>query len=307
MDYTLFKEHEVCFVGRKAAGNAGSLSERTECTRKPGAVSRQPVEKERNQMNIKKIGKQTICLLSAGVLAVSLSACGDAAADQDSVSETERAAEQVSTVAAESGAGQVGTSGAEQTGTSVTENPASEGDSHILIAYFTAAENSGVDAVSSASYSMINGEAVGRVQAVANMIQEYTGGDLFSIQTSVVYPADGGELIDYAATEQEEDARPELTTHIENLDQYDTIFVGYPNWWADLPMAMYSFFDEYDFSGKTIVPFNVHNGSRFSRTIQTIEELEPDASVIENGFTVSEQTVADADSDVAAWLEEIGY
>ena len=139
------------------------------------------------------------------------------------------------------------------------------------------------------------------------MIQEYTGGDLFSIQTSVVYPADGGELIDYAATEQEEDARPELTTHIENLDQYDTIFVGYPNWWADLPMAMYSFFDEYDFSGKTIVPFNVHNGSRFSRTIQTIEELEPDASVIENGFTVSEQTVADADSDVAAWLEEIGY
>ena len=258
-------------------------------------------------MNIKKFGKQTICLLSAGVLAVSLSACGDAAADQDSVSETERAAEQVSTVAAESGAGQVGTSGAEQAGASVTENPASEGDSHILIAYFTAAENSGVDAVSSASYSMINGEAVGRVQAVANMIQEYTGGDLFSIQTSVVYPADGGELIDYAATEQEEDARPELTTHIENLDQYDTIFVGYPSWWADLPMAMYSFFDEYDFSGKTIVPFNVHNGSRFSRTIQTIEELEPDTSVIENGFTVSEQTVADADSDVAAWLEEIGY
>ena len=258
-------------------------------------------------MNIKKFGKQTICLLSAGVLAVSLSACGDAAADQDSVSETGRAAEQGSTGAAESGAGQVGTSGAEQAGASVTENPASEGDSHILIAYFTAAENSGVDAVSSASYSMINGEAVGRVQAVANMIQEYTGGDLFSIQTSVVYPADGGELIDYAATEQEEDARPELTTHIENLDQYDTIFVGYPNWWADLPMAMYSFFDEYDFSGKTIVPFNVHNGSRFSRTIQTIEELEPDASVIENGFTVSEQTVADADSDVAAWLEEIGY
>ena len=258
-------------------------------------------------MNIKKFGKQPVCLLSAGVLAVSLSACGNAAAEQGSASEAERAAEQVSMVAAESGAGQVGTSGAEQAGTSVTENPASEGDSHILIAYFTAAENSGVDAVSSASYSMINGEAVGRVQAVANMIQEHTGGDLFSIQTSVVYPADGGELIDYAATEQEEDARPELTTHIENLDQYDTIFVGYPNWWADLPMAMYSFFDEYDFSGKTIVPFNVHNGSRFSRTIQTIEELEPDASVIENGFTVSEQTVADADSDVAAWLEEIGY
>lgn len=66
-------------------------------------------------------------------------------------------------------------------------------------------------------------------------------------------------------------------------------------------------FDEYDFSGKTIIPFNVHNGSRFSRTIQTIEELEPGATVIEDGFTVSEQTVADAASDVAAWLEELGY
>ena len=133
------------------------------------------------------------------------------------------------------------------------------------------------------------------------------GGDLFSIRTSVVYPADGGELIDYAAQEQEENARPELTTHIENLDGYDTIFIGYPNWWADLPMAVYSFFDEYDFSGKTIIPFNVHNGSRFSRTIQTIQELEPDATVLEDGFTVSEQTVAEAAEDVAAWLEGLGY
>ena len=133
------------------------------------------------------------------------------------------------------------------------------------------------------------------------------GGDLFSIRTSVVYPADGGELIDYAAQEQEENARPELTTHIENLDGYDTIFIGYPNWWADLPMAVYSFFDEYDFSGKTIIPFNVHNGSRFSHTIQTIQELEPDATVVEDGFTVSEQTVAEAAEDVAAWLEDLGY
>lgn len=133
------------------------------------------------------------------------------------------------------------------------------------------------------------------------------GGILFSIRTSVVYPADGGELIDYAAQEQEENARPELTTHIENLDGYDTIFIGYPNWWADLPMAVYSFFDEYDFSGKTIIPFNVHNGSRFSRTIQTIQELEPDATVLEDGFTVSKQTVVDAAEDVAAWLEDLGY
>ena len=187
-----------------------------------------------------------------------------------------------------------------------SSNAGSDG-SNILIAYFTAAENSGVDAIASASYTTIDGQAVGRVRAVADMIQENVGGDLFSIHTSVVYPTDGGELIDYAAEEQDENARPELTSHIDNLDQYDTIFIGYPNWWADLPMAVYSFFDEYDFSGKTIIPFNVHNGSRFSRTIQTIEELEPNATVIEDGFTVSEQTVDQAAPDVAEWLENLGY
>lgn len=177
----------------------------------------------------------------------------------------------------------------------------------VLIAYFTAAENSGVDAVASASYTTVNGENVGRLRAVADWIAEETGGDLFSIRTETVYPADGGELIDYAAQEQNEDARPVLTSHIENLEEYDTVFIGYPNWWADMPQALYSFFDEYDFSGKTIIPFNVHNGSRFSRTIQTIQELEPNAVVVEDGFTVSEQNVADAAGDVAAWLDTLGY
>ena len=177
----------------------------------------------------------------------------------------------------------------------------------ILIAYFTAAENSGVDAVSSASYTTIGGTAVGRLRAVADMIQENTDGDLFSIQTAVVYPSDGGELIDYAAEEQDENARPELTSHIEDLDQYGTIFVGFPTWWYDMPQALYSFFDEYDFSGKTINPFNVHNGSRFSGTIDTIKELELDATVVEDGFTVSERDVAEASEDVAEWLNGLGY
>lgn len=103
--------------------------------------------------------------------------------------------------------------------------------SNILIAYFTAANNSGVDAVASASVSTIDGVPMGRVEAIARMIQDNTDGDLFSIQTSVVYPADGGELIDYAAEEQDENARSELTSHIENFDQYDVVFVGYP-WWS---------------------------------------------------------------------------
>lgn len=177
----------------------------------------------------------------------------------------------------------------------------------ILITYFTAAENSDVDAIASASVVTVNDDAKGRVRAVADMIQSETDGELFSIQTSVEYPGDGGDLIDFAAGEQDENARPELISHIENLEEYDTIFIGYPNWWYDMPMAMYSFFDEYDFSGKTIIPFNVHNGSRFSATIETIQELEPDATVITDGFTVSERTVADAAGDVTAWLRELGY
>ena len=179
--------------------------------------------------------------------------------------------------------------------------------SNILIAYFTAGENSDVDVVSSASVTTVDGEAKGRLRAVADMIQAQTGGTLFSIQTSVDYPGDGGALIDYAAEEQEEDARPELTSHIENLDDYDVIFIGYPTWWYDMPQALYSFFDEYDFSGKTIIPFNVHNGSRFSGTIETIQDLEPDAEVITDGFTVSERDVAGAAGDVADWLGGLGY
>ena len=164
-----------------------------------------------------------------------------------------------------------------------------------------------MDAEASASYSEVDGEPKGRMQALAEMIQEETGGDLFSIQTEETYPADGGELIDYAAEEQDEDARPELSTYIENLDDYDMIFIGYPNWWADMPQPLYTFFDEYDLSGKTIIPFNSHNGSRFSGTIETIAELEPDAEVIEDGFTVNERDVPDAEGDIADWLEGLGY
>lgn len=243
------------------------------------------------------IRKRVFTLFLAGILAISLAACGNTNSDGN--------AQDISSEAPQTSGQENGMQS--NTSEQVESSNAGSDGSNILIAYFTAAENSGVDAIASASYTTIDGQAVGRVRAVADMIQENVRGDLFSIHTSVVYPTDGGELIDYAAEEQDENARPELTSHIDNLDQYDTIFIGYPNWWADLPMAVYSFFDEYDFSGKTIIPFNVHNGSRFSRTIQTIEELEPNATVVEDGFTVSEQTVDQAAPDVAEWLENLGY
>lgn len=83
--------------------------------------------------------------------------------------------------------------------------------------------------------------------------------------------------------------------------------VYYPNWWGDMPMILYSFFDEHDFSGKTIVPFNTHGGSGFSDSISTIAELEPEAVVNEDGFTESRNNVQDAEPDIIAWLENLGY
>lgn len=235
---------------------------------------------EKKGMLMMKNRKKLGILLLAVILALQTTGCGKAEPSTDGSIQSERLV-----------------SG--ETGRNSTDG------GKILIAYFSAGENSDVDVVSSASVTTVDGEAKGRLRAVADMIQAETGGTLFSIQTSVKYPGDGGALIDYAAEEQDENARPELTSHIENLDDYDIIFVGYPNWWYDMPMALYSFFDEYDFSGKTIIPFNVHNGSRFSGTIATIQELEPDAEVVTDGFTVSERDVAEAADDVADWLRGV--
>lgn len=261
--------------------------------------------------------KKYTAFLLAAVLGGSLAGCGASGGNtqEETGTQTETAQEeavqedtaQTDTAQVDSAQEAESTESSSQDTEEAGGSEENAGGSNILIAYFTAAENSRVDAEASASYSEVDGEAKGRMEALAEMIQAETGGDLFSIQTEEVYPADGGDLIDYAAEEQDEDARPELSTHIENLDNYDTIFIGYPNWWADLPMPLYTFFEEYDFSGKTIIPFNSHNGSRFSNTISTIQELEPEATVIEDGFTINERQVPDAAGDIADWLDEIGY
>lgn len=243
-----------------------------------------------------KIKEKLSTLVLVAALTISLSACGtsDNIENGQAEGQTANSGESQETLIEENNASEE------------TEGAGATAGSNILIAYFTAAENSGVDAEASASYSTVDGENVGRLRAIAEMIQENVGGELFSIQTEETYPVGIDEVIDQAADEQSEDARPALSTHIENLDDYDTIFVGYPNWWADMPKPLYTFFDEYDFSGKTIVPFNTHNGSGLSGTVGTIEELEPDATVTE-GFTISERNVPDAAPEVAEWLSEIGF
>lgn len=179
-------------------------------------------------------------------------------------------------------------------------------NSRVLIAYFSVPENvntDGTDAVAGASVVIESGEKRGSTEYVARIVQETVGGDLFRIETTEEYPFDHDSLVDQAADEQDEDARPELATHIENLDQYDVIILGYPNWWGDMPQPLYTFLEEYDFGGKTIIPFVTHGGSGFSGTIDTIEELQPDAFVSSNALLLSRDDVADSGEDVTAWAK----
>ena len=141
----------------------------------------------------------------------------------------------------------------------------------VLIVYFTSPETDEVDTSSGASRLVSNGKLYGNTEYVATLISEETGGDLFQIKTVHTYPGTHKELIDDAKKENELKARPKLATHIKNLADYDVIFVGFPNWWYDMPMPLYSFFDEYDFTGKTIIPFCTHGGSRFSQAEKRME------------------------------------
>ena len=180
----------------------------------------------------------------------------------------------------------------------------STGNKKILIAYFTLPETDGIDASSGASRMIVDGKLQGNTEYIASVIHQATGGELFQIKTVHQYPGTHNKLIDYAKNEQESKTHPKLASKIKNLDKYDVICIGFPNWWYDMPMPIYTFFDEYDFSGKTIVPFCTHGGSRFSKAIQTIKDLEKGAKVLD-GYSVSRDNTASAKDEVIKWLQKI--
>lgn len=179
-------------------------------------------------------------------------------------------------------------------------------ENKILVAYFTMPETDGVDASSGASRVVTGEKMYGNTEYIALLISEATGGDLFAIRTIETYPGIHQELVEIAKKEKESGVRPKLSTHIRNLKDYDVIFVGYPNWWFDMPMPLYSFFEEYDFAGKTIIPFCTHGGSRFSQSVKTITTLEKGAKVIQ-GPSVSGSNVTSAKENVLKWLQEQGF
>ena len=194
-------------------------------------------------------------------------------------------------------------------GTAEAESSEAGAQSNLLVAYFSYAENTAlpddVDASASASIQPWNGALTGNTGVVADMIAQATGADLFSIRTVEQYPDTYDATIDQGQQEQSDGARPELATHLENLDSYDTIFLGFPNWWGDMPMAVYSFLDEVDLSGKTVIPFVTSGGSGFSNIISTIQQMEPQATVQE-GLSISGSSATGAQQQVESWLSELG-
>ena len=145
----------------------------------------------------------------------------------------------------------------------------------------------------------------GNTENVAKSIQSQTGSDIFEIVPKTPYSTDYSTVVDDAKVEQQNNARPEIKDSIPNIADYDTVYVGFPNWWGDMPMILYTFFDTYDLSGKTVALFCTSGGSGLSDTVNEVKELEPNATVTE-GLHIGSGASSDPDDAVKTWLDEIG-
>lgn len=170
-------------------------------------------------------------------------------------------------------------------------------NSKSLIAYFSRKGNNYVGG------SIVN-LPVGNTEIAARKIQKLTGSDLFQIKTAKSYPEDYTETTNVAQEEQRKNARPELTEIVDNMGAYDVIYIGYPNWYGTMPMAVFTFLEEYDFSGKTIAPFCTHEGSGMGRSVRDINELCPNAKVL-SGLAIRGGSVERADKDIANWIKNM--
>ena len=174
-------------------------------------------------------------------------------------------------------------------------------DKKILVAYFSQERviTPDMDSFSAAT------PHIGNTASAAREIQKQIGGDIFEIVTVESYPADDDSCAGISWQELREDARPELSTHVEDMDSYDTIFIGYPMWQGYEPMAVRTFLEEYDFSGKTFIPFCTGGGSTVTASAQNIKKLCPNSTVLE-GLTLHEMR-EDFDISIAAWLNKLGF
>ena len=187
-----------------------------------------------------------------------------------------------------------------------TSSVTSSEQKNILIAYFSWAENAvlaeDVDAVTSPSVII-----PGNVQQLAAWVQEETGGDIFSIQVTDPYPSDWDECLERANQERGENARPELVGNVENLENYDVVFLGYPNWWYGVPMALLTFLDNNDLSGKQVYLFCSHGTGGLANSVEIITEAVPDAEISDNIFDCYEEEAAGSEEAIIEWVNGLGY
>lgn len=237
--------------------------------------------------------KKLISFVAAIFMATALTACGNADR-QDTGSQTDRTTENKDTAAQTENEQQAESSTDAEAGSGTEAN-----GSNILVAYFSlAGEQYNVGVIEEGNTSII-----------AKMIAEQTNADLFEIQAVTPYPESHDELLEVSQEEMAENARPEIAGTVDNMESYDTVFIGYPNWWGDMPMIVYNFLESYDFAGKTVVPFCTHGGSGLSGTESTIADITG-ASMMD-GFAISGETAQnnreESQEEVAAWLKDSGF
>lgn len=188
------------------------------------------------------------------------------------------------------------------------EPPEAETDKP-LVAYFSRVGSTSfdedVDAITSASLRIEDGKLIGNMQILVDIVQKEVDGDVFQIITEEPYPSDYEATVDLATEQRESGFKPELKSKVENMDSYNTVYLGYPIWGGNIPAPIASFLSEYDFSGKTIVPFSAHGGYGLGQSIDAIKELCPDATVLE-AFEIEADDVENAQDAVSAWLNKIG-
>ena len=143
----------------------------------------------------------------------------------------------------------------------------------------------------------------GNTEVIAEYIQEFDGADLFKVEPAVEYPADYMQCIDVAKKEQQSDARPEIKETLDSIDDYDTIYIGFPNWWGTLPMPMFTQLEQLDFSGKVVKAFVTHEGSGFGSSEKNLKKL-CDGAEIKEGLSIPGSKVYDAKESIKAWLNE---
>jgi len=146
----------------------------------------------------------------------------------------------------------------------------------------------------------------GNTEIIATVISEKIGGKLFKIETVNTYPIEYNAVVAQARKELDADYRPVFAEKVDHLDQYDVIFIGYPNWWNTMPMGVFAFLEANGFSGKTIIPFCTHEGSGLGRSARDIQKVCPEASVLEGLAIRGSSSVKQAEKEIAFWLNKLG-